>query len=325
MTISSSQEKSPMIGQSFEEKLQAIKRSAEEKKRLDQQKMYGPIDYDDVETTKESKAVSFPVKIGIGIAVVVFGLIFAFGDILPSGPTNVQKAGTASQQERDLKDSSQLKEQLQRFLTILKDNPDNLDALEGVAVSYAEIGEFAKAEPTLLQLVEKKPMDVEALRLLGEVQNALGKFSECVNSYRKALKISPRSITLWKGLSEGLVSQGNPELAIKEIISERDRLRTSKQENVDNKEQISDPDEATWIQINLLLGKLYAEWDHTTDALAVYDSIIKSNPDDFQGYLAKGILLKKQEQKGEAERMFIQAKFLAPENLKSLVDRYSKQ
>eukprot|EP00250_Pteridium_aquilinum_P012289 c20629_g1_i1 orf=280-1575(-) len=321
-TVSNTQQEKREAGGTFEERLEAIKRSAEEKRRLEQEKMYGPIDYEAPNKMQDSKAVSFPVKVGIGIGVVVFGLIFAFGDLLPSGEMNVQKANIAQIKEKDAKDSSKLKEQLQSFVAILKVHPEDLDALEGAAVTYAELGDFSKSETTLLQLLEKKPVDVDALRLLGEVQNALGKFAESVISYRKALKVSPRSIMLWKGLAEALVLQGKPDMAVEELAAERDRLRSSeplvKYEN-------EDADEATMVQINLLLGKTYVEWGHISDALAVYDAIIKGNPEDFRGYLAKGILLKDQGQNGEAERMFIQARYFAPESLKLLVDRYAKR
>lgn len=308
----------------FDERLEAIKRSAEEKKRLEQEKLYGPIDYEAPSPAQDSKAVSLPVRIGIGIGVVVFGLYFAFGDLLPSGEMNVQKANIASVKEKDAKDSAKLKEQLQGFLAILKFHPEDLNAVEGAAVTYAELGEFLKSESTLLQLLEKKPLDVDVLRLLGEVQFALGKYGESTTTYRKALKVSPRSITLRKGLVEALVSQGKPDTAIEELASERDRLRSLEADLKDNKLKDDEADEASLVQINLLLGKTYAEWSHINDALAVYDSIIKDNPEDFRGYLAKGILLRRQDRMGEAQRMFIQAKFFAPENMKGLVDRYSK-
>ncbi len=44
----------------------------------------------------------------------------------------------------------------------------------------------------------------------------------------------------------------------------------------------------TWMQVELLLGKAYSEWGgHSGDAVAVYDGLISSHPDDFRGYLAK--------------------------------------
>jgi hypothetical protein len=44
----------------------------------------------------------------------------------------------------------------------------------------------------------------------------------------------------------------------------------------------------TRMQVELLLGKAYSEWGgHSGDAVAVYDGLISSHPDDFRGYLAK--------------------------------------
>lgn len=323
-TVSNVQQDKRVASGTFEERLEAIKRSAEEKKRLEQEKRYGPIDYEAPNVAQDSKAVSLPVKVGIGIGVVVFGLIFAFGDLLPSGEMNVQKADVARMKEKDARDSAKMKEQLEGFLAILKFHPEDLNALEGAAVTYAELGDFSKSETALLQLLEKKPLDVDALRLLGEVQNALGKFGESTTSYRKALKVSPRSITLWKGLAEALVLQGKPDTAVEELATERDRLRSLEAQIKDNGKADEESDEATLVQINLLLGKTYVEWGHISDALSVYDSIIKGNPEDFRGYLAKGILLKNEDRRGEAERMFIQARYFAPENMKVLVDRYAR-
>ncbi|KAG6733063.1 hypothetical protein I3843_01G200300 [Carya illinoinensis] len=78
-------------------------------------------------------------------------------------------------------------------------------------------------------------------------------------------------------------------------------------------------------QVDLLLGKAYSDWGHINDAVSVYDRLISSHPDDFRGYLAKGIILKENGKVGDAERMFIQARFFAPENAKALVDRFARQ
>lgn len=42
-----------------------------------------------------------------------------------------------------------------------------------------------------------------------------------------------------------------------------------------------------FIQVELLLGKAYSDWGHVSDAVAVYDQLIASYPNDFRGYLAK--------------------------------------
>lgn len=72
--------------------------------------------------------------------------------------------------------------------------------------------------------------------------------------------------------------------------------------------------------MQLLLGKAYAGWrGHDADALAAYDALIKAAPGDFRGYLAKGVFLKERGRRSDAERMFLQARFYAPESLKAFV------
>lgn len=41
------------------------------------------------------------------------------------------------------------------------------------------------------------------------------------------------------------------------------------------------------LQVELLLGKAYSDGGRVSDAVAVYDRLISSYPNDFRGYLAK--------------------------------------
>jgi hypothetical protein len=45
-------------------------------------------------------------------------------------------------------------------------DPNDADAVEGAAVSYAQLGKFVKADEKLQKLVALRPTDVEAVRLL---------------------------------------------------------------------------------------------------------------------------------------------------------------
>lgn len=79
------------------------------------------------------------------------------------------------------------------------------------------------------------------------------------------------------------------------------------------------------VSVELLIGKAYNAWrGHDNDALATYDGVIKSFPEDFRGYLAKGVFLKDKGRKADAERMFLQARFYAPANRQSLVRSLSE-
>jgi hypothetical protein len=67
---------------------------------------------------------------------------------------------------------------------------------------------------------------------------------------------------------------------------------------------------------------VFSQWErHDSDALAVYDAIIDKNPADFRGYLAKGVLLRRQGRKGDMQRAFLQARYNAPPEARPLLDR----
>lgn len=73
-----------------------------------------------------------------------------------------------------------------------------------------------------------------------------------------------------------------------------------------------------------LAGKAYAAWrGHDTDALSAYDTLIRAFPEDFRGYLAKGMFLRDRGRQGDAERMFMQAKFYAPDSMRAFVSARS--
>lgn len=68
--------------------------------------------------------------------------------------------------------------------------------------------------------------------------------------------------------------------------------------------------------------QVYTQWPrHDAEALAVYDRIVQEQPQDFRGYAAKGVLLRKLGRKGDAQRAFLQARYNAPRELQPLVDR----
>uniref|UniRef100_A0A6V7QSQ2 Uncharacterized protein n=1 Tax=Ananas comosus var. bracteatus TaxID=296719 RepID=A0A6V7QSQ2_ANACO len=133
-----------------------------------------------------------------------------------------------------------------------------------------------------------------------------------------------------RGLTNSLLAAKRPDEAIQVLLSSREKLNEENQKQLSNlvdsngddakKTQKIDP-----IQVDLLIGKAYSDWGHVSDAVAVYDKLIDEHPDDFRGYLAKGIILKENGKLGDAERMFIQAKFFAPDAAKALVDRYARK
>ncbi|OWM81935.1 hypothetical protein CDL15_Pgr007974 [Punica granatum] len=311
----------------FEERLKAVRRSAVEQKKADEMKEFGVIDYD-APTDTEGKTIGVGTKIGIGVAVVVFGLVFALGDYLPSVSDSPSEKVPVSRKDLPEGEKAILQSRLKQFEAALVASPKDPTALEGAAVTLAELGEYTKAASRLENLIEKKPNDPDVYRVLGEVRTELQDYEGSAAAYKKSSALSKEvNFEVLRGLTDALLAAKRPDEAVQVILASRDLLSSKQSGGVKagnnmsgTEKQMLDP-----VQIDLLLGKAYSEWGHVSDAVSVYDRLISSHPDDFRGYLAKGIILKENGNAGDAERMFIQARFFAPEKAKALVDRYSRR
>ncbi|OAY70512.1 hypothetical protein ACMD2_14958 [Ananas comosus] len=341
-----------VLDRQFLEKVEAVRRSALEKKKADENKIYQAIDYD-APVESEQSTIGFGTKVGVGIAVLVFGLVFAFGDFLPYRSDDPIKDATVVEKKL----TPEEKETLQAYMTInfilsclslyyfdlyksrtlesyeatLSKSPKDLTALEGTAVTLVELGEYQKASTLLEKLCKESPNNVDAYRLLGEVKYELKDYEGSASAYRSALSLSDGiDFEVLRGLTNSLLAAKRPDEAIQVLLSSREKLNEENQKQLSNlvdsngddakKTQKIDP-----IQVDLLIGKAYSDWGNASDAVAVYDKLINEHPDDFRGYLAKGIILKENGKLGDAERMFIQAKFFAPDAAKALVDRYARK
>ncbi|KAK9078425.1 hypothetical protein SSX86_002482 [Deinandra increscens subsp. villosa] len=312
----------------FEERLQAVKRSALNQKKAEEKNVYGTIDYD-APVASEPNKVGLGTKIGVGVAVVVFGLVFALGDFIPSGSVNTNKDVTIEKNTLSPEEKETLQTKLQQYEATLSISPDDLVAREGVAVTLTELGDYSRAASMLEDLTKMKPSDPEVFSLLGEVKFEMKDYEGSVSAYRSSAKISNKmDFQVLRGLTNALLAAKKPDAAVQFLLATRDSLEreksTQKSIGGDNS-QIDTQSELDPIQVELLLGKAYSDWGHVGDAVSVYDQLISSHPNDFRGYLAKGIILKAIGKIGDAERMFIQARFFAPEGAKVVVDRYSRQ
>ncbi|CAN0840255.1 hypothetical protein LINGRAHAP2_LOCUS2771 [Linum grandiflorum] len=213
-----------------------------------------------------------------------------------------------------------LENRLKQYESTLSVSPKDPIALEGAAVTLAELGEYTRAASFLQDLAKAKPDDPEVFRLIGEVKFELKDYEGSAVAYRTSAKVSKSTnFEVLRGITNALLASKKPDEAVQFLLATRESLNSEKSNAEDQPEKV-DP-----IQVDLLLGKAYSDWGHISDAVAVYDQLISSQPNDFRGYLAKGIILKENGNPGDAERMFIQARFLAPEKAKAFVDRYSRK
>ncbi|XP_022721359.1 uncharacterized protein LOC111278887 isoform X6 [Durio zibethinus] len=312
----------------FEERLEAIRRAALEQKKAEEQKEFGAIDYD-APVESENKTIGLGARIGVGVAVVVFGLVFALGDFLPSRSVNPPEEAAVIDKKLSQEQEATLQARLKQFEATLSTSPKDPIALEGAAVTLTELGDYARAASLLQDLAKEKPGDPDVFRLLGEVKYELKDYDGSAAAYKLSTAVSKDvDFEVLRGLTNALLAAKRPDEAVQFLLSSREHLNMERSTRpnlkADSNKMETESQKVDPIQVDLLLGKAYSDWGHVRDAVAVYDQLISSHPNDFRGYLAKGILLKENGNVGDAERMFIQARFFAPEKAKALVDRYSR-
>ncbi|KAG6468398.1 hypothetical protein ZIOFF_073083 [Zingiber officinale] len=79
------------LGEDVELTEEGYQRSAMEQKKAEEDKISQAIDYDGPVVSEEN-TIGFATKVGVGVAVTVFGLVFAFGDFLPYGSHSQKSA-----------------------------------------------------------------------------------------------------------------------------------------------------------------------------------------------------------------------------------------
>ncbi|XP_075107301.1 uncharacterized protein LOC107764424 isoform X3 [Nicotiana tabacum] len=302
-------------------------RLALKQKKAEEEKAYGAIDYD-APIESESTTIGLGTKIGVGAAVIVFGLVFALGDFLPSGSVSPTEEISSTDKRIAEDERANLLKTLQQIEATLASSPEDSISLEGAAVTLAQLGEYNRASSLLEDLIKKKPSDPDVYRLLGEVKYELKDYEGSATAFRMSCMVSGTiDFGVLRGLTNALIAAKKPDEAVQMLLASRKRLNEEKtigSSDGTKKSAVKSKSDVDPIQVDLLLGKSYSEWGRVSDAVSVYNQLISTYPDDFRGYLAKGIILKENGNVGDAERMFIQARFFAPENAKALVDKYSK-
>ena len=259
-------------------------------------------------TTSTAEEGSFgPSQVVLGalslVLVGVFLVANGGSELGYSAPRSTTQTTLAPEQRNDLR------AELDRMQARMVESPQDLEALESAAVLNTQLGEYKKAGELLEKLVVAKPGDQEALRLLGEVQFQLGDAKKASETFRSAFEASgSRSLEVLTLLTDSLMASGKQRDAIEEVKG----LRGANNSLGD-------------VELGMLQAKLLAQWrGHAPEAIQLYEDLCESNPDDFRPFLGRGLLLKAEGRMADAQRMFVQARFLAPASSKATVEALIK-
>lgn len=226
---------------------------------------------------------------------------------------------TGSQTQLAPEQRNDLKGELDKMEARMAESPGDLEALESAAVLETQLGEYKKAGELLEKLVAAKPADQEALRLLGEVQFQQGDAKKASETFKSAFAASgSKSLEVLTLLTDSLMASGKQSDAIGEVKA----LRASGGGSSGSSGSIGSLGD---VELGMLQAKLLAQWrGHSPEAIQLYEELCEANPDDFRPFLGRGLLLKAEGRMADAQRMFVQARFLAPPTSKATVEALIK-
>jgi predicted O-linked N-acetylglucosamine transferase (SPINDLY family) len=140
------------------------------------------------------------------------------------------------------------------------------------AVAALQSGNFPAAEQLFKAVLRARPDHVAALNLLGVVLGRLGRNTDAIASFDRALALAPQAAESWFGRAMTLIAIGRPQ----DAIASFDRAIAAKPEVA---------------QAHLMRAKLLADLRRDNDALAGVDRLLALAPNLAEAWLARSNIL----------------------------------
>ena len=100
-------------------------------------------------------------------------------------------------------------------MSILEDDPSNLDALNALALSFRYLGESLKAKESFIKLVNSNPKKDYMYSNAGNFFFDLGHIDQALQCHNQALKLNPKNLNSLNQMGLVLSNRGKDEEAIK--------------------------------------------------------------------------------------------------------------
>lgn len=206
----------------------------------------------------------------------------------------------------------QFEDQIRGYEMVLQREPENPNALRGIIDAKRSLGDIQGTIAPLEKLVKANPNQPDYAILLAQTKQYLKDDEGAIQVYRDALKAKPADLQILSELSQALVKQNRPEAAIGLL---QDTLRDAPKLNQ------ATPNAVDTVAVQILLGRTFGNQKRFDEAYRILDQAIASKPNDFQGYLVKGLTLKEEGKAGDAKAQFDKAVSLAPAEYKDQIGR----
>ncbi|NJK34869.1 MAG: tetratricopeptide repeat protein [Oscillatoriales cyanobacterium SM2_2_1] len=243
------------------------------------------------------------VLVIVSVAFMGVSLAPMLGGLFASSPTPTADPNTISEQD-------QIKIQIQGFEAVLRQEPKNQTALEGIVGLKLQIGDVRGTIEPLQTLSESYPDQARYRIALARTYVQLKEFKNATDEYRKLLATNPGDPEALQSLVGFELQEKRPEAAIGILQEALKNAATANQVK---------PGSVNVAYIQWLLGEVYRDQKRYAEALASFEEALKTDDKDFRGHLGKAQVLRSQGKKEEAQSLFAKAIELAPPDVKDRV------
>lgn len=170
---------------------------------------------------------------------------------------------------------------------ILRQNPDQVDALHFLGVLVARRGQHQEGVDLIHRALALNPGYVDACNNLGNLLLTLKRIDEAMAAYRRAIALAPDHANAHANLGMALRRSGQPTEAIAALLQ-------------------AIALEPSHANAHFHLGKALADQGHYEEAIAAYREAIRANPAHVSAYQSLGMLLYKLGRGPEATALYQQ-------------------
>ncbi len=218
-------------------------------------------------------------------------------------------------QATNLSETEKIKLEIASFEKVLAKEPTNQFALQNIIELRNQIGDIKGTIEPLKTLADAYPEQTKYRLSLARTYQQLQETDRAVTEYRNVLSIEPGNLNALKQLVDIELSLGRPNNAIDlllEAISKSEEANKIKPNTVDV------------ASVRLFLGDTYLQLKRFDEAEATYRAVKEADPKDFRPILGQAFIRREQKAEEEAQKLFAEAKELAPEVFKERIAELAK-
>ncbi|KAJ4908892.1 Tetratricopeptide repeat (TPR)-like superfamily protein [Raphanus sativus] len=181
-------------------------------------------------------------------------------------------------------------------------NPNDLEALQSLMKIKLQSKNLDQSVEILNRLISLDPEEQEWRILKAQVQTYGGDFDSATKGFEEVLAKDPLRVEAYHGL---VMAYSESESKLSELEGRiGEAIERCKKE--DRKKDFRD--------FMLLIAQIRVMEGNPSEALRVYQELVKDEPRDFRPYLCQGLIYTLLKKKDEAEKQFEQFRKLVPEN-----------